>query len=838
MMIKRINKKVISLLLVLYLIISLLPASEGTAAYKMKLNETRATLASSVCTSIVIIGENNQISTNETGTEAYIYYDVIDQYGNSIRSSVDIAWVFSSAAEQSVDTSLGRITIKKSADGSESYTYGTKLYLTGCDLESGVTVSEILNIGLPEVIDEVDMVGFVNSKWNQSKIETSLPSNFEKDTWHLLYTAKNQYGNLLAAEKYDTEKITLMTDNPLLVDGSFRAGDFYTIDGIRYASIVVNPGSYADRGHDKVEFIMISMKTGRKSQKSFEVGSTHSPGETIDTDSTYTPELDKITPKPPATPTPSPTPTPTPELGISASQTELSADAQGVFAINKVEMAVTSSYSCTVSTSDSWLKVCKKNASASADSIIWIYGDESEWTGSFYVFADENTSVIPRTGEITITAEYREKKVTETVLVKQEAAKASLSVSTKKITANAKGKTSVTSVEVDTNKTGGFSVSNNGNSWIKVGSSSYGDGAKPNISYESGGTFYIYLSENPSDEERTGQITVTHEDGETKEVIEVVQEGADAALSVDSTSKIADDSGYFYNNAIYVKTSGTGAFTATVEDAGWLKVSTEWSPSFADGMESVTLDGDGYLYLVAEKNTGEERTATITISHAGGSLSKTVTVTQMGKAASYLQVDRETAYFDEPSREMDGPVHISASEDTKWTVTSSESWIRILKDNWYYGEEYASIEGAGAGDFYILVKENDTYKEREGYITISAPGLESHSIYVHQAENEVSLDTLLQELTISVTKKTFKKGKTTKIKLNYPEGLYASDIKSVKFSSNKKKVATVNSKGVVKGIKKGKATITVKVTLENGSSKIFKAKITVDKRKVKLSKFK
>ena len=544
------------------------------------------------------------------------------------------------------------------------------------------------------------------------------------------------------------------------------------------------------------------------------------------------------TPSPTPTASPTPTSTPTPELGISANQIELSADAQGVFASNKVEMAVTSSYSCTVSTSDSWLKVCKKNASASADSIIWIYGDESEWTGSFYVFADENTSVIPRTGEITITAEYGEKKVTETVLVKQEAAKAFLDVSTKKITANAKGKTSVTSVEVDTNKTGGFSVSNNGNSWIKVGSSSYGDGAKSNISYESGGTFYIYISENPSEEERAGQITVTHEDGETKEVIEVVQEGTRAVLSVDSTSKTADDSGYFYNNAIYVKTSGTGAFTATVEDAGWLKVSTEWSPSFADGMESVTLDGDGYIYLAAEKNTGAERTATITISHAGGSLSKTVTVTQMGKAASYLQVDRETAYFDEPSRAMDGPVHISASEDTKWTVTSSESWIRILKDYGYYEEEYASIEGTGAGDFYILAKENDTYKEREGYITISAPGLESHRIYVHQAENEVSLDTLLQELTISVTKKTFKKGKTTKIKLNYPEGLYASDIKSVKFSSNKKKVATVNSKGVVKGIKKGKAVITVRVTLENGSSKIFKAKITVDKRKVKLSKFK
>ena len=536
--------------------------------------------------------------------------------------------------------------------------------------------------------------------------------------------------------------------------------------------------------------------------------------------------------------TSSPTPTPTPELGISVTPAELSADAQGNLESNKVEMAVKNSYSCTVSTSDLWLKVCKKNASASADNIIWLYGDESEWTGSFYVFANENTSVVPRTGEITIKAEYGEKKVTEKVVVKQEAGKAVLTVSTAEITANAKGKTSVSSVKVDANKTGGFSVSNDGNSWIKVGSNSYGDGAKSNISYEKEGTFYVFVSENPSDEARTGQITVTHEDGETKETIAVKQEGVKASLTVDSTSKTADSSGYFYNNAISVKTSRTGAFTATVDDAEWLKVSTERNPSFADGMDSVTLEGDGYIYLVADKNSGEERTATITISHAGGSLSKTVTVTQLGKAASYLEVDREAAYFDEPTRAIDGAVHISASEDTKWTVTSSESWIKILKNNWSNPEEYASIEGTGAGTFYILVKENDTYEERSGYITISAPGLESHEIYVQQAENEVSLDTLLQELTIRVTKKTFKKGKTTQIKLNYPEGLYASDIKSVKFSSNKKKVATVNSKGVVKGIKKGKAVITVKVTLENGSSKTFKAKITVDKRKVKLSKFK
>ena len=455
-----------------------------------------------------------------------------------------------------------------------------------------------------------------------------------------------------------------------------------------------------------------------------------------------------------------------------------------------------------------------------------------------HVFADENTSIVPRKGEITITASDWDKTVTAVVEVTQEAGKAVLDVSATEITANSKGKTNVSSIKVTTNKTGGFSVDNDGNSWIKLGSSSYESNPKAKVSFESEGTFYVFVSENLSDEERTGRIIVTHEDGETKEIVEVRQEGTRAELIVDSASKLVDNNGSFYNNAVYVETSDTGSFTATVEEATWLKVSSDRFASFADGMSTITLGSNAYIYLFADKNMGEERTATIKITHEGGKLTKTVTVTQLGKPASYLQVDRETAYFDEPASAVDGMVHISADENTKWTVTSSAGWIKILKNAWDYEDQYASIEGTGSGGFYIYVKENNTYKERSGYITVSAPGLESYKIYVYQVENEISLDTLLQELSISVTKKTFKKGKTTKIKLNYPEGLYASDIKSVKFSSSKKKVATVNSKGVVKGIKKGKAVITVKVTLENGSSKTFKAKITVDKRKVKLSKFK
>jgi hypothetical protein len=71
-------------------------------------------------------------------------------------------------------------------------------------------------------------------------------------------------------------------------------------------------------------------------------------------------------------------------------------------------------------------------------------------------------------------------------------------------------------------------------------------------------------------------------------------------------------------------------------------------------------------------------------------------------------------------------------------------------------------------------------------------------------------------LTVSKTALTIKKGKTATIK--------ATTLPSAKatFTSSNKKVATVSSKGVVKGVKKGKATITVKA---NG--KTVKVKVTV-----------
>jgi len=66
--------------------------------------------------------------------------------------------------------------------------------------------------------------------------------------------------------------------------------------------------------------------------------------------------------------------------------------------------------------------------------------------------------------------------------------------------------------------------------------------------------------------------------------------------------------------------------------------------------------------------------------------------------------------------------------------------------------------------------------------------------------------------------KISKKGKTFHIKAKFPKNAYSYKLK---YTSNKKKIAEVNDKGIVKAKKKGTAVITVKTY--NGK----KAKVTI-----------
>lgn len=82
-----------------------------------------------------------------------------------------------------------------------------------------------------------------------------------------------------------------------------------------------------------------------------------------------------------------------------------------------------------------------------------------------------------------------------------------------------------------------------------------------------------------------------------------------------------------------------------------------------------------------------------------------------------------------------------------------------------------------------------------------------------------------KSITLNQTSKTLVVGKTTTVKVKKVNGLKS---KKVSFKSSNKKVASVTSKGVVKGLKAGSATITV-TSKENKKVKAkFKVKVVND----------
>ena len=83
-------------------------------------------------------------------------------------------------------------------------------------------------------------------------------------------------------------------------------------------------------------------------------------------------------------------------------------------------------------------------------------------------------------------------------------------------------------------------------------------------------------------------------------------------------------------------------------------------------------------------------------------------------------------------------------------------------------------------------------------------------------------------VTLSATSGTIGVGKTTTIKIKKATNKASKKIKDYKFSTSNKKVATVDSKGKIKGIKSGNATITMK------SKKKVSGKYVTAKYKVKV----
>lgn len=211
----------------------------------------------------IAISEDRAL-TSADNKSAYVYYDVFNQYGKSIRETSSVQW---SVSGKYVDNrSEGKLTISNT-DGS-AYTYNTMISVTGVSPKSGASDSKIVYTGLPQEIGAAQIVG-VTDKDGKTILDT-IPANFKSGEYFLLYSVKDQNGRVIDATDnlITNKKVTFLSDNVLFIAPTFVDASVVTIGDQSYCAVALEPGTYVQEG-GTVKFTVIANTTGAKDEKTF-----------------------------------------------------------------------------------------------------------------------------------------------------------------------------------------------------------------------------------------------------------------------------------------------------------------------------------------------------------------------------------------------------------------------------------------------------------------------------------------------------------------------------------------------------------------------------------------
>ena len=223
---------------------------------------------------------------SRSNDEAYIYYEVKNQYDEPMKERVTINWSITSCDASRDNKNLGLVVAHRKND-KEIFTYGTDLDITAVCIKDGETFTDhkTLKIGGIQAIDKVEYKGFVkkrqhNMTLDRKNIKNDVPADFAKNTWALLYQTYDQNGNMIEPAKDNISsakegaKLTFISDQPTLIMNEFEDGEVFKVDEggetIDYSSVNIQPGMYIDRGSE-ITLKAISTKTGNKNDQNFKI---------------------------------------------------------------------------------------------------------------------------------------------------------------------------------------------------------------------------------------------------------------------------------------------------------------------------------------------------------------------------------------------------------------------------------------------------------------------------------------------------------------------------------------------------------------------------------------
>ena len=102
---------------------------------------------------------------------------------------------------------------------------------------------------------------------------------------------------------------------------------------------------------------------------------------------------------------------------------------------------------------------------------------------------------------------------------------------------------------------------------------------------------------------------------------------------------------------------------------------------------------------------------------------------------------------------------------------------------------------------------------------------EGNYVLLNKEDSKAVIKKIVKTIKVKDSSKTVKKGKSFTVAMS--KGLDKRNVAKISYISTDKSIATVNKKGKVVAKKKGRATIKVKVTLKNGTTKTVTMKVKV-----------
>jgi len=252
-----------------------------------------ATAAPSKVAEIKILGE--VALTGNGRKEAYIYYDVLDQYGKSVRTKENVEWT-ASPAVQGDDKQAGKLTLYSE----KGFNYGSYVHIVGVHAQTGTVYSNAVMVGGEQAANTVKFAGFL-ARSGGSGILQKIPADFAANTYVVLYKIFDQNGNVLNLSGNINGKLTFLSYAPQLLLNPVADGTVYTVNSEVYAGAQINPGPNIKQGGD-VRIMALSNTTGAQTILNFNISSS---GGVVLVNSIIP------TPSPTATPTLKPTPNPT-----------------------------------------------------------------------------------------------------------------------------------------------------------------------------------------------------------------------------------------------------------------------------------------------------------------------------------------------------------------------------------------------------------------------------------------------------------------------------------------------------------------------------------------------